>query len=525
MAVTAHPLATETAVAILENGGNAADAAIAAQWVLNVVEPQSSGIGGGGFFLFYDARQKKFFSYDGREKAPEKAFAEMFLDANGRPYPHDPSRITGGLPVGVPGILQLLDLVYRKHGSGKFSFELLFDPAIRLAEEGFEISPRTAHYLKKEEARLRLFGETRRIFFDERGKPFRAGHTLKQPDLARTFQLIQKNGPEIFYEGEIADSIVEAVKNAPFHPGLMEKEDLKNYRIAERAVVSGRYRGYDIFSMGPPSSGGTTLLEALNILELYPLAEYGQTARGYYFFSRAQALAFEDRNRYLGDPDFAQIPVGKIISKEFARQRNEMASGAKRPRNDSAVESPNTSHISIVDEEGNMAAFTTTIEAMFGSGMVVPGRGFFLNNELTDFEAVSSSEKNHPNAPGPAKRPRSSMTPTFIFQEGRPFLIIGSPGGSRIIGAVFNVIVNIIDFGMTLEEALAAPRLIHRGTGIEAEEEFFQQSEIVLGLEQRGMKVSKTDRIGNIQAIHFDSRQAVIVGAGDPRGEGKAKGY
>lgn len=532
MVATADPRATQAALEILKNGGNAVDAAIAAQWVLNAVEPQSSGIGGGGFFLFYEASSKKVFTYDGRETAPAKAFAEMFLDPQGTPYLFDPDRITGGLPVGVPGVLKLLNQIHEKHASGKFSFAQLFDPAIHYAENGFEISPRMAYFLEREKERLKLFEETKRIFFDDNGLPYAEGHVVKQPDLAETFRLIQQEGIGPFYEGEIALSMVKAVQEAPFHPGFMELGDLQGYKIVERPAVSQNYRGYEIFSMGPPSSGGTTLFEALNILEIFPLAEHGRSVEGFYFFSQAQKIAFEDRNRYLGDSDFVNVPVEKLISKDFARERakSEIASSAMPPRNpvpEASEPTSNTSHISIVDEAGNMVSFTTTIEAVFGSGMVVPGRGFFLNNELTDFEAVPHDLDGniHPNSLQPGKRPRSSMTPAFVFREGRPFLIAGSPGGPRIIGAVLNVIVNLIDFGMKLDEAIAAPRMIHRGSSAELEEELFQNQEIKTGLENKGMAVSQTSAIGNVQAIYFDSDQKWIVGQSDPRGEGRAEGY
>ncbi len=532
MVATADPRATQAALEVLKGGGNAVDAAIAAQWVLNVVEPQSSGIGGGGFFLFYEASSKHVFTYDGRETAPAKAFAEMFLDPQGTPYLFDPDRITGGLPVGVPGVLKLLSQVHEKHASGKFSFAELFDPAIRYAENGFEISQRMAYFLDREKERLRLFGETKKIFFDEDGLPYGEGYILKQPDLAETFRLIQKEGIGPFYEGEIALSMVKAVQEVPFHPGFMELEDLQGYKVAERPAVSQNYRGYEVFSMGPPSSGGTTLTEALNILEIFPLAAYGRSVEGFYFFSQAQKIAFEDRNRYSGDSDFVNVPVEKLISKDFAHERAKNISGiepvlSETKESESSEPTSNTSHISIVDEAGNMVSFTTTIEAVFGCAMVVPGRGFFLNNELTDFEAIPHDlEGNlHPNSLQPGKRPRSSMTPTFVFRDGRPFLIAGSPGGPRIIGAVLNVMVNLIDFGMKLDEAMAAPRMIHRGNSAELEEELFQNQEIKTGLENKGMAVSQTSAIGNVQAIYFDSDQKWIVGQSDSRGEGRAEGY
>lgn len=533
MVVTAERQATRAALEILRNGGNAVDAAITAQWVLNVVEPQSSGLGGGGFFLYYESAPKRIYAFDGREAAPAGAYPEMFLDKKGDPYPFTPDRITGGLPVGVPGTLKLLHHVYSRFASKKFSFGELFAPAIEIAEGGFPISRRLAGFINEEKERLKLFKASRQIFFDAKGKPLEKGMYLFQHDLARTFRLIQGEGILPFYEGKIADAIVKAVQTAPFHPGLMKKEDLFYYRILDRNPTHGTYRGFDIFSMGPPSSGGTTLLEALGILERYQLRLHGRKPDGFHLLSEAQKLAFQDRNRFLGDPAFTYVPVLRLISKSFATRRSqeihfEMAipttEAAVRPL---ALENSHTSHLSIVDEQGNMAAFTTTIESVFGSAMVVPGYGFLLNNELTDFEVVPKNENKKllPNAVQGEKKPRSSMTPTFIFQNGRPFLIAGSPGGSKIIGAVLNVIVNLIDFGMPLEEALRAPRIINRDGPIELETQLYQDLDLKRELERRGHPVVLNPAIGNVQAVYFDSEKDQITGASDPRGDGEALGY
>ncbi|HLD49638.1 MAG TPA: gamma-glutamyltransferase family protein, partial [bacterium] len=427
----------------------------------------------------------------------------------------------------------------------------LFNPAVKLAERGFPVSERLVFYIRQEKDRLKLFQASRAVFLDKNGEPLKTGTVLSQPDLAKTFRLIQQQGPDVFYQGEIGRDIVKAVREAPYHPGLMREADLAAYRVVRREPVSGGYRGYDIFSMGPPSSGGTTLIETLHILERFPLSDYSGTpqdespgfphARGnlkfpspqaLHLFSEAQKLAFRDRNLFLGDPDFVKVPVEKLLSKSTAQK------GARAIQMDTVIPdvpvqtsaplnaNAHTSHLSIVDARGNMAAFTTTIEEMFGSAMMVPGRGFFLNNELTDFD-LEVRQNRHPraNAIQGGKRPRSSMAPTFIFKEGKPFLIIGSPGGSKIIGAVLNVVINRIDFGMPLERAMRSPRLINRDGDLEMETDLFKDLRQRLDLGARGHRIVESAPIGNVQAISFNQKDGFITGISDPRGEGEAKGY
>lgn len=533
MVVTADERATNAAMDVLVQGGNAVDAAIVAQWVLNVVEPQSSGIGGGGFFLFYSSKDKKIYSFDGREAAPGKAYPEMFFDKKtGKPYPYDPDRITGGLGVGVPGVLKLLHEMHSRFGSKRFSFYELFDPAISMAEDGFIVSRRLARALDSQKERLKLFPESRRIFLDAEGFARPRGYRLKQPELANTFLEIKKKGIQSFYEGAIAKAIVKAVQNAPFHPGLLELRDLEFYEVIERKAVYGNYRGYDIFSMGPPSSGGIAMLETLNLIEPFPLSKLGRTKEGIHLFSEAQKQAFRDRNEFVGDPRAMTKSVESLLSKEYAKQVFKSFSmervlprslDAKRPQPDGA----NTSHISIIDEEGNMVSFTTTIEAIFGSAMVVPEWGFFLNNELTDFDEFPKTQKGKltVNSPGPGKRPRSSMTPTLIFHEGKPFMVVGSPGGSKIISAVLNVIVNVIDFKMPLEKALAAPRIMNRDGNLEMEMGFMGNEKLRKALQKKGHQMTFVPDYSNVQAIVVDHKTGRLNGASDPRGEGLARGY
>lgn len=530
MVAAADPHAVRAAYQVLEKGGNAADAAIAAQWVLNVVEPQSSGLGGGGFFLYYEASSKRIFTFDGREKAPAEAYPEMFLNKDGKPCVFKDCA-TGGRPVGVPGTLKLLYQVYGRFSQKKLSFGELFEPAIQIADEGFPVSKRLAHFIDKEKGRLKQFEASRSIFL-KNGRPLEPGYILQEPDLAATFRLIQKKGPAVFYEGEIAEDIVDAVRHTSVHPGSMKLNDLKYYEVKERDPVAGHYRGYDIFSMGPPSSGGTTLIEALNILENYPLGSLGRTADGMHVFIEAQKLAFQDRNEYLGDPDFTRVPVAKLLSKAFAHDREQSIRMDKalppgdRPAIVPPIESNYTTHICVVDQWGNMASFTTTIEDIFGSAMMVPGRGFFLNNELTDFDLSPKNEKGKlkSNAPEGEKRPRSSMTPVLVFKEGRPVLVVGSPGGSKIIGIVLNVVVNVLDFGMPLQAAVNAPRVVNRAGAVEMEPLLFDNEKLRGALQKRGHSIENVEPFGNVEAIYFDGGSGFIIGASDSRGEGEAMG-
>ena len=554
MAVTADPYATEAAAKIIQEGGNAVDAAIAAQWVLNVVEPQSSGIGGGGFFVYYNAKTKAIHTYDGREKAPLRAFPAMFLDDRKEPLRFYPDRVTGGLPVGVPGTLKLLKEVHRRFGSKKFRFESLFDPAIRLAEEGVPASKRLAAAIEEEAPRLKLFAASRELYFHGDGTPVRAGELFFQKDLARTFRTLARDGTGSFYEGEIARSIVKEVRYAPFHPGLMELGDLEFYDVVEREALHGNYRGYDIFTIGPPSSGGVALIEILNILENFSLIFYGPSADSYHLAIEAQKISFEDRAHYLGDPDFSKIPLKKILSKDYARKKaKEIKFDEAKPVGALVEEASlplpgNTSHLSIRDAEGNLVSYTTTIEHVFGSAMTVSGWGFVLNNELTDFDAEPRSSagvgavipKGHifdsvlpeevkgkvsPNAPGPEKRPRSSMCPVILFRNGEPFLIAGSPGGSLIIPIVQEILMNLIDFKMPLEEAMAAPRFAARTDYVEAESEFFKDEKMIQALKNRGHWLKTRPPFGNAQAVLCDPENNTYLGVSDPRGEGDPAGF
>jgi gamma-glutamyltranspeptidase/glutathione hydrolase len=530
MVVTAEKKATNAAVSILRRGGNAIDAAIAAQWVLNVVEPQSSGLGGGGFLLYYEAKTGRVYSFDGRETAPEGAFAQMFLDDQNNPMPFWPDRISGGLAVGVPGTLKLLDHVYQKFSSGHFTFGELFDPAIKIADEGFEVSQRLAGYLLKERDRLALFPATKEIFF-EGENPFVEGQILYQKDLANTFRQISQEGADVFYKGTIAKQISKAVRKAPYHPASLTLKDLQNYQIVEREAVHIKYRGYDLYGMGAPSSGGITTFQTLNILSHFDLKKLSKAER-LYVMGEAQRIAFIDRNQYIADPDQVPTLANNLLSETMAAyhaeeiKENLQIKKLEFKKEVKVEETGNeTSHISIIDRDGNAVSFTTTVEHLFGSAMIVPGRGFFLNNELTDFDAFPWNEKGQArvNAANPGKRPRSSMSPTIVLKDEKPWMVLGSPGGSTIIGTVVNLLVNMIDLETSLAKAMKAPKVIHRGEKLEMEETFFREESFEIELAEAGLIYEAIEPFGNAQALV--RTQDGFVGVSDLRGQGKAKGY
>lgn len=527
MVVTQHPLATEAALQILKQGGNAADAAITAQLVLNVVEPQSSGLGGGGFFLYYDRIKRSITSLDGRETAPDSATPEMFLN-DGKPMPFFPDRITGGLAVGVPGTPALIQKIYDRFAGATLSLEQLVEPAVKLAEAGVPVSKSLAENLAVHADRLRQFPETRKIFFHEDGSVLREGETLIQVDLAKTLRLLGKKKAPVFYQGEIADAIQRSVSGSPIQSAAMTRNDLAKYAVIERDPVFGNYRGLDIVAPSLPTSGGVVLLENLNMLETYDLPEIGWDAQSLHYLNETQKLAFKTRQK-MGDPGFSEVSTDRWISKEFAKEnvKNILTQKAIRQPAYYPETGKQTSHLSIVDRLGNLVSWTSTIEAPFGSGVMVSGYGFLLNNELTDFDPEPRDAMGDlkPNAPGAGKRPLSSMTPVLIFKKGQPYMILGSPGGTTIIGSVLNVIVNRIDYGMTCDEAMEKPRLIYRGNKMEMEPELFDHPLVRLQLELWGHDVEKVGTIGNVQAICFDDLHQEIVGVSDSRGIGKADGY
>ncbi len=559
LVVAAHPLAARAGVEVLRAGGNAIDATVAVQMALNVVEPQSAGIGGGCFIVYYDSKSKQVYCVDGREECPAAAKRTDFLDAQGNVLAED---LTGGLPVGVPGTVAAMWLAHGKWG--RLPVAKVLAPAIRLADEGFGVSPRLRLSIQANRKRFLRFPSSTQVFLHGGGLAPEMGEVLKQPDLARTLRLLAADGPAAFYEGEIARDIVRAVREAPFQPGRMSLDDLKNYRAVLREPIRFRYRGHELVGMPPPSSGGITLGLILGMLEARDVQQHrAGSLEEIELLARVSNAAFADRNAFLGDQDWCdQLDMRSLLDSAYVRQRAEKALSVKAgdklaPGKPSATnherrtkEGDHTSHFTIVDPEGNVVACTTTIEHGMGSGLVVAGRGFLLNNELTDFDLDAESGPNALDAgrrprrtalqtspPGgrgkgegelAGKRPRSSMTPTLVFKEGKPVLAAGSPGGTRIIGTVAQVLVNVLDHGMDAQQAVNAPRMLGRNGPLSLEVLYPNRRELVQALQARGWEIEPLSRAyetwGDVEAIRIrpDGKRE---GGADPRREAAARGY
>ncbi len=530
MVVAANPLASDAGVEILRAGGSALDAAIAVQMVLGLVEPQSSGLGGGLFLLHWDEKARALKSYDGRETAPAAAKPVRFVNALGQPMDRYEA-MASGLAVGTPGALRALELAHRLHG--RLPWARLFVPAIRLATEGFAM-PRRLNLLLSREAFLAKDGGARALYYDGSGRPLPVGTRIVNASYAGTLAAIAAGGADAFYRGTIASDIVAAVK---YHvrPGDLSIEDLERYQAKEREPVCGAYRDRRICGMGPPSSGGVSVLGLLGLLER---AGFERAAPGselaVHLFSEAGRLAYADRLRYLADPDFVPQPVAGLLDPAYLRDRaaliGERTMGvarAGRPQGALALgdaeetEAAGTSHVSIVDAEGNAVAMTTTIESQFGSRIFV--RGFLLNNQMTDF-AFSPEFEGRPaaNRVEPGKRPRSSMAPTFVFdREGRLQAVIGSPGGSAIINYVAKALVGLIDWGLDMQAAVSLPNFgaaygptfIERGTGFE---------DLADALEKRGHTLNFSAQTSGLHGI--ERTATGWRGGVDPRREGVARG-
>jgi gamma-glutamyltranspeptidase/glutathione hydrolase len=532
MVASEEARATRIGVEILRQGGNAVDAAVAVGFALAVTLPESGNLGGGGFMVVRLAKDNRAVAIDYRETAPASATQNMFLNEKGEADP-EKSRYSG-LAVGVPGTVAGLAHAHRTYGSGKFTLAQLIAPAVALARDGIEVDDRMAFSLGRGQKLFSRYESSAKIFLRPDGSAPQVGERLVQRDLGTTLEAIALEGSRAFYEGPIADRIAASVRAAGGH---MTRDDLTGYQVRERHPVRGTYRGHDIISMPPPSSGGVHLIEILNLLEGFDLRAAGAgSVDALHYLIEAMKLAYADRSQFLGDPDFVKVPVKGLTSKRYAAElrkgieRERARSAAEiRPGNPVAYESDHTTHYSVVDRDGNAVANTYTLNFFYGMGMVAEGTGVLLNNELDDFAAAHGVPNAYgltggdANAPGPRKRPLSSMTPTIVTKDGKVFLVTGAAGGSRIITAVLQTIVNVIDFGMNIGEAVSAPRVHHQWLPDAVNAETAIPAEVTSALTERRHVVS-----GNATGRSVNSILATSggwSGAVDPRSGGLAEGY
>ena len=530
MVASEQGLATQVGLDILKQGGNAIDAAVAVGFALAVVLPNAGNIGGGGFMVLHDDKTGKDVAIDFREIAPAKASRDMYLDNQGNVidgkslFTHDAS--------GVPGTVAGMEYALKKWGTMPLSKVL--EPAIKLADKGFIVSDVLAQTLKEEKSTLGKWSSSKAIFF-KNGEPLKSGDLLVQKDLAKSLRLIAKQGAKAFYQGEIATKIAKEMQS---HGGTMTLEDLKAYKVVERQPIIGDYRGYKVVTMPPPSSGGVHLIEILNMLEHYPIKEDGvNSAKNIHHMAESMKLAYADRSEYLGDPDFVKIPVTGLTSKAYANElvktiddnKARLSSNIK-PGKPQPYESDQTTHFSVMDKAGNAVAVTYTLNLNFGSGIVVEGTGILLNNEMDDF----SVKPGVPNAFGlvggtanaieAKKRPLSSMTPTIVMKNNKPWLVTGSPGGARIITTVLQSVVNTIDHEMNPAEAIITPRVHHQWLPDELRVEAGISPDTIKLLQDKGHKVVTKAPMGRIQIIQADD--SGFYGYSDPRNpDGKTLGF
>ncbi|MBJ2165473.1 gamma-glutamyltransferase [Acidovorax sp. IB03] len=530
MVATEQELASRIGLDILKAGGNAVDAAVGIGFALAVALPNAGNIGGGGFMMVHDAKTGKSVALDFREVAPLKASRNMYLDDKGNVI--NGKSLYTHYAVGVPGTVAGMEHALKKWGT--MPLDKVIAPSIALAEKGFPVSETLAKILRQEQKNMGKWPATTEIFWKD-GAPLKRGDLLVQKDLAQSMRLIAQQGAKAFYEGAIAQKI--AAEMAP-HAGAVTLQDLREYKVAEREPVRGTYRGYEVVTMPPPSSGGTHLVQILNMLEQWPLAQWGQnSAQTLHHMAESSKLAYADRSEYLGDPDFVKIPLKGLTSKRYAeslaktidpnraRPAKEIKPGQPQP-----YESDQTTHYSVVDKAGNAVAVTYTLNTNFGSGIVAKGTGILLNNEMDDFSAKPGVANAYglvggdANAVAAKKRPLSSMTPTLVLKDGKPTLVTGSPGGARIITTVLQTVVNTIDFGNNPAEAAAAPRVHHQWTPDELRVEKGLSPDTLALLKQRGHNIAVKPSMGRTQTIQI--RNGQLYGYSDPRNpDGQTLGY
>ena len=526
MVVAQEKLAAQIGADILRQGGNAVDAAVATGFAMAVTYPRAGNIGGGGFMVIHSADRKEDIAIDYRETAPAATTRDIFLGADGKP---DIAKSRdSALGIGVPGTVAGLSVALDKYGSGKFSLADLVKPGIAIAANGIVITDDSADTLPDWHKRLAKWPSSAKIFSRADGSSLREGDTLVQADLATTLSAIAEQGARGFYEGPVAEKLVQSIREAG---GIMTLDDLKSYRAVIRAPVRGSYRGYDIVSMPQPSSGGVVLLETLNILEGFPMRDMAQgSAPSLHVMIEAMKRAYADRARYLGDPAFVNAPIAALVAKDYAaKQRLSIDLNRATPWTDALSALPpregsNTTHFSVVDSQGNAVSNTYTLNFSYGVGLVAEGTGVLLNNELDDFTAAPGASNAYglvgfeANLPGPGKRPLSSMAPTIVLKDGKPVLVTGSPGGSRIISAVLQVIVNVLDYQMDVAAAVAAPRLHHQWLPDEVRIERGFADETVAALKAMGHVIVVP--LGQTSANTIAVTPNGLLGAPDPRTRG-----
>ena len=533
MVVSATELSSQIGLDILKKGGNAVDAAVATAFALGVVEQYSSGIGGGNFIMIYLADRDTVISIDGRETAPAKAHRDMYIDkTTGLPNPN--LSTTGILAGGVPGAVASLCKAQQEFGSGNLTLADILQPAIDLAEKGFIVNRTYYRHLEFAKDKLAMFPGSKTVYFKNDTTTYELGDLLIQTDLGWSYRQIAQSGASAFYEGEIARKIADFEKR---EKGLITEKDLKSYEAKIRTPIYGNYREYEIYSMAPPSSGGIHLVQMLNILEGYNLAQMGHNSSLYlHTLVEAMKPAFADRAEYLGDPDFVKIPVDTLISEGYAEIRRNVIysfqAGNINP-GQFAVEtqSEHTTHLSTMDKSGNMCAITATVNTTFGSGMTIEGTGIILNNEMDDFSAAPGTPNffglvgTEANSVQPGKRPLSSMTPTLVIKDGKGVMVLGSPGGPRIITSVLQTILNKLDFGMDIQDAVSAPRIHNQWKPDKIYMEADIPVDVMENLVAKGHRIYIGGVGATVEAIYYDMETGIFTGGADPRSEGKALGY
>jgi gamma-glutamyltranspeptidase/glutathione hydrolase len=527
MVSSQEALASQIGVDILKQGGNAVDAAVAVAYALAVTLPRAGNIGGGGFMLVHIAEQNKTIAIDYRETAPAKAYKDIFLDEQGNAV--DKLSREHGLAVGVPGTVMGMELALTQYGT--MSMKQVIAPAMKLAIDGISVTSDLSNSLSGLKSRITQWPSSAEIFYHADGSNYQVNEIFKQPELAHSLSLIAEKGSKGFYQGETAEKIVTAVTNAG---GMMSLTDLANYKVVEREPVRGHYRGYEVVSMPPPSSGGIHIIEMLKVLEQFPIDKLGHnSADTLHLMAETMKYAYADRSEYLGDPDFVSVPMKQLISPEYAKNiaskisiNKTTPSSEIKPGKLAPYESDQTTHFSIIDKWGNAVANTYTLNFSYGSGLVAKGTGMLLNNEMDDFSAKPGTPNGYGLIGGEAnavegnKRPLSSMSPTIVMKDGKPYIVTGSPGGSRIINITLQMIMNVIDHKLNIAEATAAARMHHQWLPDFIWVEHTLNRDTISLLEAKGHKVKVGNAMGSTQSIMMTEQG--LFGASDPRRSGSA---